>query len=348
MTTQLSIRLSQLDAVEWDSCLAGLGGTPFSRYAWANYLAAVEGGAPCHLEFVDESGSAIGLAVGTVRAAPSKLLAPVTRELVLDAWPAIAEARLDDAFRALAAWARRFGIVRVVVGSFGTPWRDVTPMIKVFTRRLEFPIAIDRSDDLLLSGFESMRRRNIKKAIRAGVEVRELPGWEGVIALRSLQGESARRIVARGGPDIRFDGQLEADPVRKLLEGGVARVFAAIADGQCVSAALLAHSSEVAYYVMAGHDARALETQAPTLLIWSLIQRFRSEGIRVLSLGGCSADAQHPDHPEHGVYRYKLGFAGVPIESRSGSITVRPVLERVGQLARGLHNVFRRERNSPD
>jgi lipid II:glycine glycyltransferase (peptidoglycan interpeptide bridge formation enzyme) len=121
--------------------------------------------------------------------------------------------------------------------------------------------------------------------------------------------------------------------VRILLDAGVARIVGAELDGQIVSAGLFTLFNGLVYHTLSGHSTVGTEAQAPTLLLWETIKRYRGEGAKRFNFGGCSASAIEEGSPEHGVYVYKNAFGGECIECTSGRKVLRTV--RYG-LARGL------------
>ena len=172
--------------------------------------------------------------------------------------------------------------------------------------------------------------------MRSAVVVRELAADEGVGHLRRLQGASFVRIANRGGPRLVHRHDSCGDPVEGLIDAGVARTVAAFVNDECVSASVFTTFNQLAYLMLAGHDAKALETQAPTLVLWEMSLRFRAEGFTRLNLGGCGIDAVQDTSPEHGVYAYKKGFGGTLLECASGEKTLRPTVHRVSNLVRAM------------
>ncbi len=162
-----------------------------------------------------------------------------------------------------------------------------------------------------------------------------LPPQEGLNELRRLQAASSGRIERRGGPRIGLVGAASDDPVRVLLDSGVARIIGARVGSAVVSAALFTLFNGRVYQHLAGHDDTALKTQAPTLLYWESIRRYRMEGAKRFNLGGCKLEAIEPGSSEHGVYCYKRAFGGSAVECASGSKSLRPTARRVvGMLER--------------
>jgi lipid II:glycine glycyltransferase (peptidoglycan interpeptide bridge formation enzyme) len=183
---------------------------------------------------------------------------------------------------------------------------------------------------------EYKRRKNLKKAARLGVQIVGLDAEAGVSALRRMQAASSERIERRGGPRIGRNGDSERDPVYELLRHGVGRLVGAAVNGEIASASLFTRFGALVYHTLSGHGPKALETQAPTLLIWETIRRYRDEGAARFNFGGCSADAAREDSPEHGVYVYKKAFGAELIACTSGTRILRPALHWAYTRARTL------------
>ena len=148
--------------------------------------------------------------------------------------------------------------------------------------------------------------------------------------------------MARGGPDITYKGGLSKDPIQVLLDSKLGRVVGAELDGQVVSVGLFTCFNGLVYHALSGHSETALRTQAPTLLLWETMKRYKAEGARRFNFGGCSVAAAEEGHPEHGVYAYKKDFGGERLDCSSFSKVLAPVrhgmgklLKRVGRIGKG-------------
>jgi CelD/BcsL family acetyltransferase involved in cellulose biosynthesis len=272
------------------------------------------------------------------------MAAALTSRLWLDAMPVVKnndDVLLAQFIERLIEHAQAAGDVVVEVGSFAsiageTPLRSLGFAL---TRRFEFELDLSASEDSLWNGMEYKRRKNIRKAERSGLVIEDLEREEGVVSLRRLQGASSERIVARGGTDITFKGEEDDDPVAMLLDSGVARIVGARLDGEVISAGLFSHFNGLVYHTLSGHNETALATQAPTLLLWKTILRYRAEGAGRFNFGGCPASAADEGDPSHGVYVYKMGFGGRRLECFSG----RRVLRRFAYgTVRGLKRLLGR------
>ncbi|MBE3064613.1 MAG: peptidoglycan bridge formation glycyltransferase FemA/FemB family protein, partial [Spirochaetes bacterium] len=203
-------------------------------------------------------------------------------------------------------------------------------------RRLEFELDLLCLEDDLWERLEYKRRKNIKKGARMGVVLHDPSAAEGVPHLRRLQAESAQRIVQRGGRDITYRGRHLRDPAEVLVESGLGRIVVAEVAGEIVSAGLFTCFNGLVYHTLSGHSRKALETQAPTFLLWETIKRYKREGARRFNFGGCSAEAVNEGSPEHGIYIYKMGFGGTCLECASGSKVLRKAAHRTMGLLRSL------------
>ena len=329
---------AQVDPGSWNASLCACHGTIFHTAEWGRYVQAGERGArPEFLTLLDGDGSIAGQALVFQSKSSRNLAAPFTGRRWLDALPAVREnaaATLSRFLKVIESHARRAGDVSLRVGSFASPNSEAItkPLGFSIARRYEFELDLTKEEKTLWEGIDSRRRQPIRKAMKNGVEVRELPADEGVSHLRRLQAESWVRIVARGGPAPEEREIAEEDPIAILTNRGLGRVVGGFVDGVCVSASFFTTFNGAAYYTFAGHDAKALETQAPSLVLWEMALRFKGEGIQRFNFGGCGIDALEESSPERGVYVFKKSFGGAIIECASGEKILRPAVRRAANL----------------
>lgn len=332
----------QVPPPQWDDELRAAGGTIFHSSAWAEYIAAAQRNcSPLFLRLLGEAGP-VAFALAFHECSRRRLLAPFTSRVWLDSRPVAVAGDQENMMRMMLAHleslAHELGALELVVGSFASA--DCPPALETLgyttRRRIEFEFQLQRPDEVLLEAMDPARRRKIKKAYRMGVTVVELDPDTGVPELRRLQSASSARIVQRGGPRTDYRGEAVSDPVRVLLARGTGKLAGAVVDGQLVSAGLFIWFGPLVYHALGGEEAKAFETQAPTLLIWEMLRRFREQGAQRFSLGGCSADAANAGDPEHGVYRYKQAFGATSIKCTSGTRCLRPVVGRAVSTLRVL------------
>jgi len=333
---------SEVDPSAWNASLRACNGTIFHTAQWADYVRAEQHGVEhVFYSLLNEDGSLEGMAVGFRATSSHKFAAPFTGRRWLDALPAVRDkdtASASQLIRLIETHARRAGDVSFEVGSFASPNSEavIKPLGFSISRRYEFELDLTQGEKGLWERIDIKRRQRIRKAIKHGVEVKELPPNEGVSHLRRLQAESFGRIVARGGPALDERESAGEDPITILTAAGLGRIIGGFVDGVCVSASFFTSFNGVAYYTLSGHDARALETQAPSLVLWEMSLRFRNERVERLNLGGCGIGALEESSSEHGVYTYKKAFGGARIECASGEKILRPAARRVATLLRGV------------
>jgi CelD/BcsL family acetyltransferase involved in cellulose biosynthesis len=314
---------------EWDASVAALGGTIHHTTTWAAYLLAAQPNAEAlYLTLADDSGEPVAIALAIEERSNRRLLSSLTGRLSLSAFPAIrpgAEDGLLEFLRHLEHHARDTGLTELVVESSASRGgeEELSSLGFELVHRMEFELSLEPDEDGLWRNMKQKRRKNIKKARRSEVILRDLDSQEGVQELRRLQALSSERIVARGGRDISFKGEQRADPATVLADSDLGRIVVAEAGGEIVSAGLFTCFNGGVYHTLSGHSRAALDTQAPTLLIWQTILRYREEGANRFNFGGCKADAINEGDPEHGIYDYKRAFGTECIPCTSGCKVLR-------------------------
>lgn len=339
------MRLDVLDGVDsssWDAAVQKVGGIVEHSSAYARYVQAAEHNVrPRFFRWLSDASETVGVAVGYEAHSSRTLLPHLSSCLFLTTMPVVqpgCHEALVEFLDGIEDYARHSGVVRLEVGSSGTPGRGEpleTLRYKVL-RRFEFELSLDKPEDDLWRAMEHKRRKNINKAKRMGVIIRDASDCQGICSLRGLQGDSSVRIVARGGKDITFKGDRDSDPVNVLLGSGLARIMCAELNNEVVSAGLFTCFNGLVYHTLSGHSNSALETQAPTLLLWETIRQFKSEGARRFNFGGCKAEASREGHSEHGIYEYKRAFGGEMLECTSGTKVLRRTRHWINRSIKGI------------
>lgn len=315
----------KVDAQDWDAKICSLGGTICHSSAQAKYIVSAYPNTSAHyLTLLSDKDEPIGRAVGFQSRSPRKWLTPFTGRFWLVSLPAV-QPDVKDALmqflQQLEHYARACGNTELEIGSSASGAGSVELQKLGFdlTKRFEFELNLDLSEEELFKAMEYKRRKNINKAKRAGVLIQDLPGEQGIAELRRLQGHSSQRIVARGGRDITHKQESIRDPLTVLLESGRARIVGARVNDEIVSAGLFTYFNHLVYHTLSGHSAEALKSQAPTLLVWNTILQYKQQGARRFNFGGCKVSAVNEGDPEHGVYVYKKAFGAKCIECTSGN-----------------------------
>lgn len=318
----------------WNDHVRACRGTIFHAAEWASYsLLGTPAATPEFYSWRDERGEIAGVALGFHSVSRRRVAAPFSGHRWLDALPAARDgqtATVTTMIRDVERQARRARDVTLRIGSFASANSEqaLAPVDFHLSRRFEFELDITADEKALWEAMDYKRRKNIKKAMRSSVAIRLLPVEEGAAHLRRLQAASFERVVARGGPSLapQAAGQ---DPMAALTSAGVGHVVGAFVDDACVSASFFTTFNGLAYHTLSGHNGKALETQAPTLLLWETILRLRAEGLERLNFGGCSIGAIDDSSPEHGVYTYKKAFGGAQVECANGDKILRPLVHRM-------------------
>lgn len=334
--------VSEVDATEWNDLVQAVGGTIFHAAEWATYTKVEQRNVEPHFySLVEDDGSVSGAALGFHATSARKVTAAFSGQGWLDAAPAVRDrspATAATFVGLIEEHAKSEGDVELRVGSFASPGTEelLGPLGFSLTRRFEFELDLRQPEKTLWDGMDYKRRKNIKKAMKSGVQVKEIPAEEGVAHLRRLQQASFVRVTARGGPELHQPESVAGDPILALTKAGRGRVFGGFVDDVCVSASFFTSFNGLAYHTLSGHDGKALETQAPTLLLWEMFLRLQSEGVERLNFGGCSATAVEETSPEHGVYTYKKAFGGSRLDCANGEKTLRPTVQKIRNALKGM------------
>jgi hypothetical protein len=324
-TTELRVAEGRAPA-DWDEGIASSAGTVFHTTAWAGYVAATQKGVlPIFTRFDAEDGSPQALALGFRMRSRPRLGFRLRQSLWLDSLPTLLghDSSILPAFlRALVHYSVSAGDIDLRISSYASRNSSLALDHCGFSlkQRVEFLLPLDRPEDERWKALPSKRRNDIQRALRKGVQVRQLTGEDGITELRRLLAVTRTRIIRRGG-QVNPLTLSSTDPIHSLLRAGIARVFGAFLEGECVSAALLTEFGGLAYYTLAGHNETGLRVQAPTLLLWQAMNDCARDGCSYFNLGGSHIPVPRS---ESGVYKYKASFGAEKIKCASGYKILRP------------------------
>jgi lipid II:glycine glycyltransferase (peptidoglycan interpeptide bridge formation enzyme) len=197
-------------------------------------------------------------------------------------------------------------------------------------------VDLARQPDEIMAAMRSSRRRNIRKAERAGLEVRR--GGDADIAMfRELHALTAER---QGFVPMSLDYLLRQWEV--LSPSGALRLYIADLEGEALSAATVSAFGDRMVFRLAGlsENPAARETRASDYLHWRVLCEARDEGFAFYDLGGFDRDAasiiengeQPPEHVRASASQFKLGFGG----------DVRTLPQAVWRLAPGPARILQR------
>jgi lipid II:glycine glycyltransferase (peptidoglycan interpeptide bridge formation enzyme) len=190
-----------------------------------------------------------------------------------------------------AGWSRKDGA--------GAGFGDVQPRY-VF----QLPLA-ERTLDDVFTGFNQEWRRNIRKAEKAGVTVREGTA-EDLPAFHVAYVETAARDRFTPRPLAYFERMWRAmraeDPARL-------RLFLAEHNGDVLAATTLVTVGTHAWYSYGASTTAGRDLRPSNAVQWAMITAAHASGAHVYDLRGISPTLD-PSHPLFGLIRFKLGTGG--------------------------------------
>jgi hypothetical protein len=154
-------------------------------------------------------------------------------------------------------------------------------------------------EQALFGRFDGSVRQAVRKAARAGVEVRRESSWEAVVGFYDLHCQTRRSHGLPPQP-VRFFRNIH----RHLIARGAGWVFTAHYCGRPLAAALFLHAGRVALYKFGASDRGHLELRANNAVMWEAIRHYAGQGFATLDFGRTSPG-------QEGLRRFKQGWATV-------------------------------------
>jgi lipid II:glycine glycyltransferase (peptidoglycan interpeptide bridge formation enzyme) len=200
----------------------------------------------------------------------------------------------------------------------GAGFGDVQPRY-VF----QVPLA-GRSEADLLSGFNQLWRRNIKKADKAGVEVVR-GGFDDLPAFHEVYVETAERdrFTPRGLAYFQrmFRAMTAEDPERLTL-------YLARHEGRVLAATTMVRVGRHAWYSYGASSNAGRDVRPSNAIQWRMMRDALEAGAEVYDLRGIS-DTLDPEDHLFGLIQFKLGTGGYAQEYLGEwDLRLRPLLSR--------------------
>lgn len=168
-------------------------------------------------------------------------------------------------------------------------------------------------DDELLAAMKPKTRYNIRLSERRGVTVRR-GGWGDLAAWYSIYRETSRRkgIVAA---DLEYFGSLLGLAAKEPENGTRVELLVAEHRDVFLGGIIVAAEGDIAVYLYGATDYQFRRMMPAYRLQWEAIRWARSTGCTTYDFHGIPPNNE-PDHPMHGLYRFKTGFGGRTIHRR--------------------------------
>lgn len=191
---------------------------------------------------------------------------------------------------------------------------------------LEIPL--DHDDELLLGSFKPATRRQVRKALRAGIEIREGLDAEGAAAFARLYAEMAGTKGASSRPPGFFAGL--ADCCARFPSFGF--VLASWDGPELLGAISVFTMGRRAIYAFGASSLARPEIPKSHLLHFEAMRRARTRGCAVYDFGGFSQGVGEEGSrtATQKINFFKSGFGGRPVDFVAGhELVLKPLPWRI-------------------
>lgn len=251
----------------------------------------------------------------------------LTRRIIIHSAPDVPRGTVSF-WAPVADFCRRIHVSELEVHTFGSAPSTIPDLGHVLWRcpRVEFVLDLDRHASTALA---TNHRRNVSRAERAKVTIRAASTEEACTIHAQLMRASLVRRKGLG-EQVSSDGEEFADTWR-LVQAGVGTLFQAVlaVESEVLSSILILKAPRGAYYHSAGSAAKGMELGASHLLVLTIAEMLKVEGMSRFNLGGAHSE---------GLRRFKAGFGAREVELESAAFFL------AGRARRRVLNVLRAAR----
>ena len=223
----------------------------------------------------------------------------MNRSLKIDSLPLFRSDRQEEIFwNALLELCKEKKISRLQINTFASA-RAVIPAISGETwRKQRYEFVLPLSNSNLWNNLSSNHKRNVKRAKKGNLELRQTSDEEACSQHVALMAKSMNRRKNRGEVVPR-DVQLK--PYKSLIQAKAGEIFQTVLENNVLSSILLLKAERGAYYHSAGTSPEGMALGASHFLIYETAKLLQSNSIEIFNLGGV-------DRLDSGLARFKGGF----------------------------------------
>jgi hypothetical protein len=286
-------------------------GDPTNPFCTLEYVSACEflGEQPCFIGLCrgeEVVSGCIGFLSGS----------SLRRSLAIHSLPGIPNPQ--SFWRGLLDLCRKSKVWRLQIDTYGSPAGEIPQLPGEMMRRGRKEHVLDLEREDVLEGVSSQHRRNISRAVKAGLSVHRTREASACVQHLELMNASLERRAKRGEEVGTIEQRAR---LLALLRTGSGELFQAMHEGKVLSSILILRSSQGAYYETAGTLPEGMKLGASPFLVARVAAILKQEGSLVFNLGGAT-----DDNP--GLQRFKTGFGTREIALEAASFCPKSVVER--------------------
>jgi len=173
--------------------------------------------------------------------------------------------------------------------------------------RNTFIINLSKSEDDIWNNFNKKLRNSIRKAEKENVKIEEIKEEGNLKEYYELSLKTEKRIKEIKGRKTFAIQKYEF--FKKVFNENIGRFLVARYNGKIIAGALFLVWADKTIYFQSFSSVEHTPKQAPSLLQWEAIKKFKKEGLKKYDLGGVTINLE-PSDSRYWVYEFKRKFNG--------------------------------------
>ena len=314
----------KVNAYEWDELVISVGGGYFQCYTEVIYNSICAGAEPMFARALEGQDQCLGIVTGTIARSRIWPFSRYSNWTMMTSTPVASDQTTQTEkliMSALEKYLRGQGVFSVRVDSYDSVRSEeiLSSLGYELSARSEFYVDLSRSLDDIWAKFKGHRRTDIRKAEKLGVVTRRENSSEALQLVEKFQADSMHRRGITRGPM----SQAKAENRQKQLAKGNIDIFVTYKEGVPVNASLFGVFNNRPYYHVSGSSQEGYHCCGPVHLIWTAIQTYKEQGVRVLGLGAALEG-------QTSLYKFKCDFGSEIVSQPIG-------IRRISKIGTGLH-----------
>ena len=205
------------------------------------------------------------------------------------------QGHFDEAFETAKNLGKKRGW-RYIEWRGGAGFKEEAPPSETF---FEHVLDLDRPPDEIFASFRESNRRNIKKAMKAGLEVKLENSLESLAQYYRLHCKTRREHGLPPQP-FSFFRNLH----RHIISAGHGFTALCLQDSVAIAGAVFLHFGSQAIYKYGASEKEHQHLRPNNLIMWEAIRHYCDKGFKTLSLGRTELE-------NHGLLQFKQGWGAL-------------------------------------
>lgn len=253
----------------------------------------------------------------------------LNRSLEIHSLPVIPKSESETFWGGLVQFCRKVQVSYLEVGSFASIDAVIPTLPGEIGRRTRWEYVLELKKPDLWDKLSSNHKRNIKRAQKAGLQLRCVRSEEACQQHARLMVTSMERRKNRGEE---VSESVQTQNLLAITQHAAGELFQVVLDDKILSSVLVLTANRGGYYHSAGTSPEGMDCGASHFLVYQIAETLRNRSMESFNLGGT-------DQVNSGLERFKAGFGTTTVQLESAKFFLGgKIRKKLGTFAQILRD----------